>query len=72
MANQVICDLCGKPLKHNDIEQYKYKIKKRWWLWEESGWSYIDVHESCRQKLFRAIEEFKPHSGSSDKKIDKN
>ena len=66
MASQVLCDLCGKPIYNtNDYEKYKYKIKKKWWSWTESGWSYIDVHESCRRKLFRAIEEFNPPHSSN-------
>ena len=70
MSNQVICDLCGKPITSgSDIEEYKYKIKKRWYLWEESGWQYIDVHESCRKKLFDVIDRSKPTNvGSGEQK----
>ena len=71
MGNQVICDLCGKPIcNNNDYERYKYKVKKKWWLWTESGWSHIDVHESCRRKLFDAVKKLNPPSGGSSQQKD--
>ena len=52
----IICDLCGQPITSlNDEEEYKFK--KRWSLWHEHGWERIDLHQSCREKLFKAIEE---------------
>ena len=64
MAQQIICDLCGKPITNNDIEEYKYAVKKKRWRWDSFEWEYIDVHESCRKKLFNTIKE--SHSQSID------
>ena len=54
--NQLICDLCGKPIKSMG-EYRKFKIKERKHSFHESWWVKIDVHEECVKKLYNTIKE---------------
>lgn len=54
--NQLICDLCGKPINsYGDYRQFK--IKEKWYSFYESGWVKIDAHEECVKKLYNIIKE---------------
>ena len=70
MSTRTICDLCGKPIEINDVEHYKYKTKKDWWLWTSDGWRRIDVHRSCREKFFKAVNAPNPPYGNSSMQDD--
>lgn len=53
---QLICDLCGKPIK--SMGQYReFKIKERIHSFHESWWIKIDAHEECVAKLYNTIKE---------------
>lgn len=66
MSIQTICDLCNKPIIYNsDLEQYK--VKK---VMNGFGWAYIDVHKSCREKLFNITKQCIPPIGGSSQQKD--
>jgi len=44
------CDICGKEFTAND-EIERYKVKKEWSSWHESGWKHLDVHKACWEEL---------------------
>ena len=47
-----VCDLCGKPL-HETGTELKYRVKRRWYSFWESGWVTIECHDACVEKLFK-------------------
>ncbi len=47
------CDLCGEEISKRPYT--RYKIKKEWVLWEESGWEKMDVHDECFEKMCEYI-----------------
>lgn len=49
-----VCDLCGKRLDETGTE-LKYKVKRRWHLGPDSGWSKIECHDECVTKLYKAV-----------------
>lgn len=51
-----ICDICKKELtRHGDL-QIKYKAKRQWVSWHESGWDSIDICERCLNRIISAKE----------------
>ncbi len=54
MAYIRVCDLCGKPLQSTGK---KYRIKKLWVSWYESGWVTIEAHDECIEKLLNALDD---------------
>lgn len=48
------CDICGREFK-NYSEIDKYKIKKEWHSWGESGWDKLEVHQACLEAMCKEI-----------------
>lgn len=48
------CDICGKELKAGFG---RYKVKKEWHSWGESGWYNLAVHNYCWQELCKQVKE---------------
>lgn len=50
------CDVCQRPLGvNNGIDErfvYKIKVKRRWWLWHESGWESIEICADCARSFY--------------------
>ena len=49
-----VCDLCGKPMQEAGKT---YRIKERWCLWHESGWTTIEAHDECVKRLLNALDD---------------
>lgn len=50
-----VCDLCGKNYPDAKIK-YKYRAKKKWYSWHESGWTKLELCENCLSKIVGADE----------------
>ena len=51
-----VCDLCKKNSPDAKIK-YKYKAKRFWCLWYESGWEKIELCQECLDKIIKAESE---------------
>lgn len=49
-----VCDLCKK--NYPDLK-IKYKAKRSWVLWYESGWDRIELCNECLDKIIKAKSE---------------
>ena len=57
-AKVIFCDICKNKIIGDDGDvRIKYRAKRRWWLWYESGWERIDICANCLDKIIRAKEE---------------
>ena len=50
-----VCDLCEERTPDAKIK-YRYKAKRRWFLWYEEGWNRIELCEDCLMKIINAKE----------------
>lgn len=50
-----VCDLCGEESPDAKIK-YKYKAKRYWCSWYESGWKKIELCNECLEKIIKAGE----------------
>lgn len=48
------CDICGKPLGGTDYS--RYRIKKEWSSWYETGWTRLEVHDECWRDICEIVE----------------
>ena len=48
-----VCDICKKNVPDAKIK-YKYRAKKVWYLWHESGWEKIELCQECLDKIIEA------------------
>lgn len=51
------CDICGEPLSAGDGRYTRYKLKREWNLWFESGWERLTVHNECWEEMCKLIKE---------------
>lgn len=57
-AKVIFCDICMDRILGDDGDiRIKYKAKRRWCLWHESGWNRIDICANCLNKIISAKEE---------------
>ena len=50
-----VCDLCEERSPDAKIK-YRYKAKRRWFLWYEEGWDRIELCQECLEKIINAKE----------------
>lgn len=51
---KVFCDVCRREIKgFDDRNEYKVKVKKRWYSWHESGWCRITLCKDCNDSFFK-------------------
>ena len=50
-----VCDLCGRPMAEPGK---KYRIKKQWTSWWESGWTTIEAHDECVDRVLNAKSDY--------------
>lgn len=57
-AKVIFCDICKNRLigDSGDI-RIKYRAKRKWYLWFESGWDRIDICADCLDRIISAKEE---------------
>lgn len=48
----VVCDLCKLPISKWD-KSVEYKMKKKYNIFDSSGWDTLDVHQSCADKFYQ-------------------
>lgn len=49
-------DICKRPIGDSDFSGFsRYKLKKSWCTWLESGWEELVVHDECWDSLCREI-----------------
>jgi hypothetical protein len=48
-----VCDLCKKNYPDAKLK-YKYKAKRRWYSWHESGWEKLELCQECLDKIAKA------------------
>lgn len=48
-----VCDIC-KSNKPDAKIKYKYRAKKAWYSWYESGWNKIELYQDCLDKIIEA------------------
>ena len=68
MAEQIICDICKKPI--GPIDSYKrYRVQERKFIaFFTADWINIDAHKDCVTALLHAAkdpEPIPPHGGSA-------
>lgn len=51
-----VCDLCKKNYPDAKIK-YKYKAKRFWCLWYETGWTKMELCQECLDKIIKAESE---------------
>lgn len=52
---QMICDICGKPLLKSELS-LKYRIRKRVWTSIfKAKWYGLDAHSHCMKELIEII-----------------
>lgn len=51
-----VCDICKRNQPDAKIK-YKYRAKKAWSLWCESGWDKIELCQDCLEKIIEAVKE---------------
>lgn len=51
------CDICGRELMEEP--HTRYKVKREWYGWYESGWERLEVHDECWRKLCKEIRKTK-------------
>lgn len=57
-AKVVFCDICkNKIIGTNGDVRIKYRAKRKWYLWYESGWERIDICADCLTEIIKAKEE---------------
>ena len=53
-----LCDICKEKIIGDDGDiRLKYRAKRKWYLWDESGWERIDICNKCLNKIILAKEE---------------
>ena len=40
------CDACDAVIAQDTVA-LKFRVKKRWYSWEDSGWSYVTLCKGC-------------------------
>ena len=53
-----VCDICKRNQPDAKIK-YKYRAKKAWCLWYETGWDKIELCQDCLDKIIEADKEDK-------------
>ena len=48
-----VCDLCGDSFPNAKIK-YKYRAKRQWFDWMDSGWNRIELCEDCLTRIIEA------------------
>lgn len=43
------CDICGREFMGEPHR--RYKLKREWYEWHESGWEWLDIHDECWRNL---------------------
>jgi len=57
MARQLVCDLCGKPIRGLDGDGSRlFKVKEYGANPFDCSWEKIDCHDKCVKKLLHAVE----------------
>ena len=57
-AKVISCDICKNRIIGNDGDiRIKYRAKRKWYLWFESGWEKIDICSGCLNEIIKAREE---------------
>ena len=68
MAQQLICDICGRPIKDPEDRFFRIKELKHGRVYDElvTRWVNIDAHNSCVKTLLSAQERrTQPPTGGS-------
>ena len=54
-AKVIFCDICKDRIIGYDGDiRLKYRAKRRWDLWDEGGWTRIDICASCLHSIIAA------------------
>ena len=57
-AKVIFCDICKNKIIGTDGDiRIKYRAKRKWYLWFESGWEKIDICSDCLREIIKAKEE---------------
>ena len=72
MAKEIICDVCGKPIRTSCYRkmEFKCKARKESDFHDEFGyrhWEEVDIHEDCYiylTRLIKAHKEFREETGA--------
>ena len=56
-AKVIFCDICKEIIDNDGDIRIKYRAKRKWYLWDESGWDKIDICANCLSKIISAKEE---------------
>ena len=56
LIKAVYCDICKKTICNEGDLKIKYRAKRKWNLWYESGWERIDICSNCLNKIIAAKE----------------
>lgn len=53
------CDVCGAMIDTSNDYEYKVKIKKRVYSWDDFWWHEISVCECCKQAIVEKSKEIR-------------